>query len=254
MKITPLEIRQRTFEKNFRGYDKDEVHAFLLSLSQEWERLLDETRELKLKLEASEKEVARMREVENSLFKTLKTAEDTGTSLIEQSRQQAELLVREAQLKAETLINEARSQAKQITDAAELRSRQLLAEMDVRLKALAENYKKLQDVREDLLSELKRIAQDTLERSERLRAAQPHFDAEAHLNKIALAESAGPVKVPAQEEMIKAGNTEKEENTAAELTDKTTNGSLLQQNEPQKEKAEAPKVEPVLTSFFDEIG
>lgn len=251
MKITPLEIRQRTFEKNFRGYDKDEVNAFLLSLSQEWERLLDETRELRLKLEASEKEVARMREVENSLFKTLKTAEDTGTSLIEQSRQQAELMVREAQLKAETLINEARTQAKQITDAAELRSRQLLAEMDVRLKALAENYKKLQDVREDLLSELKRIAQDTLERSERLRASQPHFDAEAHLNKLSLAQPPVPAKAPAQQEDIQA---EKQETKEAAVTDKTKNGSLLQNMEPEKEKTEATKTEPVLTSFFDEIG
>ncbi len=248
MKITPLEIRQRTFEKNFRGYDKDEVNAFLLSLSQEWERLLDETRELKLKLEASEKEVARMREVENSLFKTLKTAEDTGTSLIEQSRQQAELMVREAQLKAETILNEARSQARHITDAAELRSRQLLAEMDVRLKALAENYKKLQDAREDLLSELKRIAQDTLERSERLRASQPHFDAEAHLSKITLAEPA--VHAQAPQESPETEKTKEPENMMAEKTKEIKVDSHL----PEKTKNQAPKAEPVLTSFFDEIG
>ena len=42
MKITPLEIRQKTFEKNIRGFDKDEVNAFLISLSSEWEKLLDE--------------------------------------------------------------------------------------------------------------------------------------------------------------------------------------------------------------------
>ena len=45
MKITPLEIRQKTFEKSFRGLDKDEVNAFLLSLSHEWERMLDENKE-----------------------------------------------------------------------------------------------------------------------------------------------------------------------------------------------------------------
>jgi len=45
MKITPLEIRQKDFEKKMRGYDKDEVNAFLQSLSQEWERTLDETKE-----------------------------------------------------------------------------------------------------------------------------------------------------------------------------------------------------------------
>ena len=32
MNITPLEIRQKEFEKGFRGYDKDEVKAFFLFL------------------------------------------------------------------------------------------------------------------------------------------------------------------------------------------------------------------------------
>ena len=73
MKITPLEIRQKEFEKKMRGYDKDEVNAFLQSLSQEWERTLDETKEMRIRLETTEREVNKLREVESSLFKTLKT-------------------------------------------------------------------------------------------------------------------------------------------------------------------------------------
>ena len=41
MKITPLEIRQKSFEKVFRGYDKDEVAAFLQILGSEWEKSSD---------------------------------------------------------------------------------------------------------------------------------------------------------------------------------------------------------------------
>jgi len=85
MKVTPLEIRQKTFEKVFRGYDKDEVHAYLQSLSQEWERLIGENKELTIKLESAENEIKKLREVESSLYKTLKTAEDTGASMIEQA-------------------------------------------------------------------------------------------------------------------------------------------------------------------------
>lgn len=181
MKITPLEIRQKTFEVNFRGYNKDEVNAFLLTLSQEWERLMDETKEMRIKLEASEKEVAKLREVESSLFKTLKTAEDTGSHLIEQSRQAAELLLRETQLKADAVLNEAKTKAKDLTDEAELLSRQRLAEMEMRLKALAENYKKLENTRDDLLHELKRISQDTIERAERIRNSNKDFDADLHI-------------------------------------------------------------------------
>ncbi|MFC2125130.1 DivIVA domain-containing protein, partial [Bacteroidota bacterium] len=57
MKVTPLEIRQKSFEKVFRGYDKDEVEAFLLILSQEWEKVLDENKSLRMNLDKAEKEV-----------------------------------------------------------------------------------------------------------------------------------------------------------------------------------------------------
>ena len=74
MKITPAEIRQKEFERNFRGYDKDEVNAFLQTMSQEWERILEENREMRYRLDASQKEVEKLREVDSSLYKTLKTA------------------------------------------------------------------------------------------------------------------------------------------------------------------------------------
>ena len=61
MKITPLEIRQKTFEKAFRGLDKDEVQAFLLTLSQQWEKLQDENKDLRVKLEVATREVQKLR-------------------------------------------------------------------------------------------------------------------------------------------------------------------------------------------------
>ena len=128
MKITPLEIRQKAFERTLRGYDKDEVNAFLQSLSQEWERTLDECKEMRIKLEATEKEVNKLREVESSLFKTLKTAEDTGASVIDQANKTAELILRENQLNADALLHEAKTRAKNTIEEAEAISRQMLAD------------------------------------------------------------------------------------------------------------------------------
>lgn len=182
MKITPLEIRQKTFEKHFRGYDKDEVNAFLQSLSQEWERANDEAREMKIKLESAEREVMKLREVETSLFKTLKTAEDTGANVIEQARQAADLHLKESQLRAEALISEAKTKAKNTIEEAELRARQILAEMEERLKDMAESYKKLESHRDDMLSQLKHISQDTLDRVERVKNSQRSFDIDHHVS------------------------------------------------------------------------
>ena len=181
MRITPIEIRQKTFEKNFRGYEKDEVNAFLLTLSQEWERIQDENKELRIKLEATEREVTKLREVESSLYKTLKTAEDTGAHVIEQARVTAELHMKETQLKAEGLMNEAKSKAKDTIEESDVRAKEIVAEMEDRLKILVENYKKLETAREDLLSDLKRLANDMLDRVDRSKQLSKDFDPDQHL-------------------------------------------------------------------------
>ncbi len=167
MKVTPIEIRQKSFEKVFRGYDKDEVDAFLLSLSQEWERMMDEQKEYRYKFELAEKEVIKLREVENSLFKTLKTAEDTGANLVEQANRTAELHVREAQMKADALLFDAKTKAKNIIDDAELKARQILEGLEDEVKGLEQHYKNLENHRDNLITDLRNLANDTLEKAEK---------------------------------------------------------------------------------------
>lgn len=180
MKITPLEIRQKTFERTLRGYDKDEVNAFLLSLSQEWERTSDEVKELKSKLESSEKEVAKLREVETSLFRTLKTAEDTGANVIDQAHRAAELHLREAQMSAEAILHEAKDKARNAVEEADTMSKQLLGEMEDQLKDLLNQYKTLESQRNNMVDDLKRLASEVLDRANRVRQSSK-FNADDHL-------------------------------------------------------------------------
>jgi cell division initiation protein len=182
MKVTPLEIRQKSFERTLRGYDKDEVNAFLLSLSQEWERILDDMKELRMKSEVAEREVAKLREVETSLFKTLKTAEDTGAHVVEQANKSAELHMRETQLKVEAMIQEAKNKAKNMLEEAEATSRQLVDDMEDRLKALTQEYKMLELHRENLLSDLKRLANETIDRVDRAKQLANAFNPDQHVN------------------------------------------------------------------------
>jgi cell division initiation protein len=181
MKITPLEIRQKAFEKVLRGYDKDEVNAFLQTLSQEWERMMDETKEARFKLESTEREVSKLREVESSLFRTLKTAEDTGASVIEQATKTAELILRENQLNADAMLSEAKTKAKNTIEEAEMISRQMLDEMEERLKTMGQQYKTLELHRDNLLSDMKRLAGETIERVDRAKASTRDFDPDRHL-------------------------------------------------------------------------
>lgn len=167
MKITPLEIRQKSFEKGFRGYDKDEVNAYLLSLSQEWEKTQDELRELRINLKNAEKEVEKLRQVESSLYKTLKTAEDTGANLIDQANKAAELHLRESQMKSEGIMSESKSNARNIIEEAELKAKMVVEEMESEIKSLQQSYKIMANHYDNLLNDLRHLASDTLDRVEK---------------------------------------------------------------------------------------
>jgi cell division initiation protein len=182
MKITPLEIRQKNFERTMRGYDKDEVTAFLVTLSQEWERLIDETKELRIKYESSEREVSKLREVESSLYKTLKTAEDTGANLIDQASKTADLHLRESQLKADALLNEAKARAKNTMDEAEQSAKEIIEDMEGRLMDLVQDYKNLEMQRNNLLADLKRISMESLDRADRVKK-NDDFNPDQYLNR-----------------------------------------------------------------------
>jgi cell division initiation protein len=257
MRITPIEIRQKTFEKNFRGYEKDEVNAFLLTLSQEWERLNDENKELRIRLEATEREVTKLREVESSLYKTLKTAEDTGAHVIEQARVTAELHLKESQLKAEALMSEAKSKAKDTVEESDMRAKEIVAEMEDRLKLLVENYKKLETAREDLLSDLKRLANDMLDRVERSRLMSKDFNPDQHL---AMARKEAKRIAFPNLDYEKPARVEKEKPKEQEKVKEEEKPGESEINLPVQEAVEAQSTasqnstRKVHKSFFDEIG
>lgn len=170
MKITPLDIRQKTFEKAFRGLDKDEVNAFLLTLSQQWEKMMDENKDLRMKLDAANRETLKLREVESSLYKTLKTAEDTGNNILEQATKSAELRAREAELQANELLNKARNQARQVLEEASRQTEKMVAEMQEEVKSLEQEYQRMEGYLDTMVRDLKNLANEALEKVERTKA------------------------------------------------------------------------------------
>ncbi|MEM6642944.1 MAG: DivIVA domain-containing protein [Bacteroidota bacterium] len=166
MKITPLEIRQKDFEKKLRGYDKDEVNAFLQSLSNEWERMLEESKDTNLKLQQAEREVKKLREVESSLYKTLKTAEDTGANVIEQANKAAELHMKETQMNAEALLTESKNKARAMIEQAEMEARHILEELQDAVQQIQENHREIENQRSIALQELKNLSVALMEKVE----------------------------------------------------------------------------------------
>ncbi|GGD48880.1 hypothetical protein GCM10011514_11260 [Emticicia aquatilis] len=175
MKITPLEIRQHEFEKTFRGYNIEEVDSFLGNLSQEWERVLNESKMLRMQLEIAEKEANKLREIEMTLFKTLKTAEDTSTMITEQANQQADKHLQEAKLQGEKVLIEAQQKANSIVRQAEERARYIKEEVLGDVKVLERDFRAMDHYKTNLLVQMRSLSTATLEHVQRF---EDKFDKE----------------------------------------------------------------------------
>lgn len=107
MRITPLDIQQKQFPVKFRGFDVEEVYAFLEVIREEMEDLLRENASLKEQLHRTETGMQEYRDMENTLRETLMTAQQMVEDYKTNARKEAELIVREAELRADSMIKEA---------------------------------------------------------------------------------------------------------------------------------------------------
>ncbi|MDP2983030.1 MAG: DivIVA domain-containing protein [Candidatus Latescibacter sp.] len=109
MNLSPLDIRKHEFKKTFRGFDPDEVMAFLDIVSMEYENLVLQNTMLSEKLVMTENHLKKYREIENTLQEALMSAERVREDTIKNAKNQADLIVREAEIKAASIVEEGRS-------------------------------------------------------------------------------------------------------------------------------------------------
>ena len=108
MNISPLDIRKHEFKKSLRGYDVDEVTAFLDIVSMEYENLIRENALLNEKVKTSDIQLKKYHDIESTLQETLLSAERAREETVKTAKKQAEMIIREAEVKAATLIEDGR--------------------------------------------------------------------------------------------------------------------------------------------------
>jgi cell division initiation protein len=140
MRISPLDIRQQQFTvKMFRGFDSQEVDAFLDDVADDYEAVLKENALLKEQLATLEERSRGLAEREKALQDTLVATQRLGDEMKTAARREAELHMREAELRGEKLLEEVRSEEAKIkTEIQQLRrtKRQLIED----LRATLERY------------------------------------------------------------------------------------------------------------------
>ncbi len=110
MKLSPLDIKKHEFSRAFRGYDLDEVRAFLEMVSEELMTLQKSADEMRLRTAQMETKLADYKDLEEKWKATMMSAQASVERELDQSRREADIIRKEAEIKSEELLDETRNQ------------------------------------------------------------------------------------------------------------------------------------------------
>ena len=114
MRITPLDVRKQDFRKAVRGFDCDEVRAFLTTLADEYEIVLIDNKQLRETIAAQDEKIGEYRNIEGTLRDTLMTAQKVLEDTRENARREAGLIVQEAQQQSRQILEECRRRTEEL--------------------------------------------------------------------------------------------------------------------------------------------
>jgi len=110
MKITPQDINTQEFKRSLRGYDMDEVDAFLQQVADELETSVQENLHLKDKLKDMEEKLVDYKKRDEELEKLLLTAQKMTEGMKDVARREADAAAIQAKGEAQKIVAEAHKQ------------------------------------------------------------------------------------------------------------------------------------------------
>jgi cell division initiation protein len=117
MKLSPQDIKRQEFKKSVRGFDKEEVYAFLEKLADDIDEMLKKNESLKKELETANENLAEYRKLEKNIQDTLSKVQESTSRSIESAKKQANLIIQEGELKAQQIIEKAKEGANEVRNA-----------------------------------------------------------------------------------------------------------------------------------------
>jgi len=114
MRITPLDIQQKEFATKFRGFDMEEVDAFLELIREEMEELLRDNSNLREESKRLEKQLKEYKNIETTLKDTLVSTQQMVEEYRNNAAKEADLIKKEAELKSDEMIKQAQEKVVKI--------------------------------------------------------------------------------------------------------------------------------------------
>jgi len=107
--LTPLEIQKQSFARKLKGFDSNEVRAYLQLVAEEMESLLKDVDRLSRENVMLREDLDDHNQRERILKDTLLSAQKVSEEVKSNARKEAELIVKDAELLSERLVSQAMS-------------------------------------------------------------------------------------------------------------------------------------------------
>lgn len=113
--LTPLEIENRKFKKEMRGYSKVEVEEFLSVISENYELIYKENLANKDKINMLSSAIKQYKSMEEALQSAILVAQNAGDEVVQNAKKNAENIIRDAEHKASQLLSDASREVTRIS-------------------------------------------------------------------------------------------------------------------------------------------
>lgn len=135
--ITPMDIHNKTFSGQIRGYSKDEVNAFLEELASDYEMIYREHRVMEEEMDTIRTKLRNYEKMESTMSHTLVMAQETADNVKKNAHKEAELSIQEAQSEAQKIVSDAEA-ARRKMNADLLKAE---GDMNLYIEKLLSNFK-----------------------------------------------------------------------------------------------------------------
>ena len=135
--ITPMDIHNKTFSGQIRGYSKDEVNAFLEELASDYEKIYREHRAMEEEMDIIRTKLRNYEKMESTMSHTLVMAQETADNVKKNAHKEAELSIQEAQSEAQKIVSDAEA-ARRKMNADLLKAE---GDMNLYIEKLLSNFK-----------------------------------------------------------------------------------------------------------------
>ncbi|MFM6936118.1 MAG: DivIVA domain-containing protein [Aquirufa sp.] len=157
-----MRIPEVSFSKSFRGYDVQEVIDYVQSVALFEEEMNRQQAILTEKVQALEQEVNRLREVESSLFRAMKLAEEAQQNWQEKVEKEASKVLEGAKKQADALLASAEKDAQKAKLLVENERKQLIGQVEQEVKEQTRELKRLESIQSEIAGQLAIFARQTL--------------------------------------------------------------------------------------------